>query len=95
MQINAKKLKCTKIWIAEQFPEETESARKTLYPELRKAKAKGKKAVMVRDKLYIEGQVFFLSCWQQHLILKPDALILYSLWNIITLFTEQAITLEN
>ena len=59
VQINAKKLKCTKIWIAEQFPEETESARKTLYPELRKAKAKGKKAVMVRDKLYIEGQVFF------------------------------------
>ena len=75
VRINAKKLKGTKIWIAEQFPEEIESARKTLYPELRKAKAEGKKAIMVRDKLYIEGQVF-LSCWQQHLILKPDILIL-------------------
>ena len=32
---------------------------KTLYPELKKAKAEGKKAVMVRDKLYIEGQVFY------------------------------------
>ena len=42
-----------KIGIAEHFPEEIEKVRKTLYPELRKAKS-----VMVRDKLYIEGQVF-------------------------------------
>ena len=59
VRINARKLKGTKIGVAEQFPEEIESVRKTLYPELKKAKAEGKKAVMVRDKLYIEGQVFY------------------------------------
>ena len=48
----------TKIGVSEQFPEEIECIRKTLYSELKKAKAEGKKAVMVRDKLYIEDRLF-------------------------------------
>ena len=73
VRINAKKLKGTKIGIAEQFTEEIESVRNTLYPELRKAKAEGKKAVMVRDKLYIEGHVFVGSraCAANH---YPDVI---------------------
>ena len=59
VRINARKLKGTKIGVAEQSSEEIGSVRKTLYPELMKAKAEGEKAVMVRDKLYIEGQVFY------------------------------------
>ena len=38
--------------------EEIESVRKTLFPEFRRAKAEGKRAGIVRDKLIIEGQVF-------------------------------------
>ena len=41
---NARKLKGTKIGVVEQFPEEIESVRETLYPELEKAEAEGKKS---------------------------------------------------
>jgi FtsZ-binding cell division protein ZapB len=58
VRLNTKKLKGTKIRVSEQFPEEIESIRKTLYPELKKARAEGKRARIVRDKLIIEGQVF-------------------------------------
>jgi hypothetical protein len=33
--------------------------RKTLYPELKKAQVEGKRSKIVRDKLIIEGQVFY------------------------------------
>ena len=58
VQLNTKKLKGTNIGVSEQFPEEIESVRKALYPELKKAKAEGKRAKLVRDKLIIEGQIF-------------------------------------
>ncbi|XP_028394412.1 protein unc-13 homolog C-like [Dendronephthya gigantea] len=58
VRLNAKKLRGTNIGVSEQFPEEIEKIRKTLYPELKKAKAEGKKAKK-RDKLIIEGQVFY------------------------------------
>jgi Asp-tRNA(Asn)/Glu-tRNA(Gln) amidotransferase A subunit family amidase len=58
VRMNAKKLKGTKIGISEQFPEEIESIRKTLYPELKEAKREGKRAKIVKDKLIIEGQVY-------------------------------------
>ena len=58
VRLNAKKLKGTNIGVSEQFPEEIESVRKALYPELKKAKAEGKRAKLVRDKLIIEGQIF-------------------------------------
>ena len=52
IRLNARKLKGTGIGIAEQYPEEIEKIRKSLYPELKKAKAVGKRAKIVRDKLY-------------------------------------------
>ena len=58
VRLNARKLRGTRIGISEQFPEEIENIRKTLYPELKKAKLEGKRAKIVRDKLIIEGQVF-------------------------------------
>ena len=58
VRLNAKKLKGTNIGVSEQFPEEIERIRKTLYPELKKAKSEGKRAKIVRDKLIIEGRVF-------------------------------------
>ena len=58
VRLNTKKLKGTNIGVSEQFPEEIERIRKTLYPELKKAKSEGKRAKIVRDKLIIEGRVF-------------------------------------
>ena len=55
---NAKKLKGTGIAVSEQFPEEIMIARKRLYPELKKAREEGKRVKLVRDKLYIDGQLF-------------------------------------
>ncbi|KAK3743027.1 hypothetical protein QZH41_003437 [Actinostola sp. cb2023] len=56
---NAFKLKGTKIGISEQFPKEIADERKKLYPVMKEAKQKGSKAVMVKDKLYINGQRYF------------------------------------
>jgi hypothetical protein len=50
--------KGTNIGVSEQFPEEIERIRKTLYPELKKTKSEGKGAKIVRDKRIIEGRVF-------------------------------------
>ncbi|XP_028409101.1 protein unc-13 homolog C-like [Dendronephthya gigantea] len=58
VRLNARKLKGTTIGVSEQFPEEIETIRKSLYPELKKAKSEGKRARIVKDKLIIEGQVF-------------------------------------
>jgi hypothetical protein len=72
VRLNAKKLKGTNIGVSEQFPEEIERIRKTLYPELKKAKSEGKRAKIVRDKLIIEGQVFQIIVGLE--CLKPDSL---------------------
>ena len=58
VRMNAKNLKGMTIGISEQFPEEIESIRKTLYPKLKKAKREGKRAKIIRYKLIIEGQVY-------------------------------------
>ena len=55
---NARKLKGTQIGISEQFPEEIARERKRLYPELKKARSNGMKANLVRDKLFINGELF-------------------------------------
>ncbi|CAB4000472.1 Hypothetical predicted protein [Paramuricea clavata] len=55
---NARKLRGTRIGIAEQFPEEIEKIRQTLYPEMKKAKAAKQRVCMVRDKLFINGVEF-------------------------------------
>ena len=56
-RILAKKLKGRRIAISEQFPEEIMQVRKHLYPVLKKARQEHKRVKMVRDKLYIEGQL--------------------------------------
>jgi hypothetical protein len=58
IRLNARKLRGTRIGIAEQFPEEIEKIRQTLYPELKKAKAQGHRVRMVRDKLYVNNVEF-------------------------------------
>lgn len=58
---NAAKLKNTNIYINEQFPREIEERRKKLRPILKQAKRDGKRAVLVRDKLYINGDLFKLD----------------------------------
>jgi hypothetical protein len=57
---NAKKLKDTasRIGISEQFPEEIARERKRLYPEFKKARRNNLKATLVRDKLFINGELF-------------------------------------
>ena len=58
VRLNARKLRGTRIGIAEQFPEEIEKIRQKLYPEMKKAKAAGHRVRMVRDKLYIDNVEF-------------------------------------
>ena len=58
IRLNARKLRGTRIGIAEQFPEEIEKIRQMLYPEMKKAKAEGHRVRMVRDKLYINNVEF-------------------------------------
>ena len=52
-------MKGTNVGIGEQFPAEIVTIRRELYPELKKAREAGKKAKLVRDKLIIEGQIFY------------------------------------
>ncbi|CAB4006722.1 unc-13-like C [Paramuricea clavata] len=56
---NSKKLKGTKIGISEQYPKEIAEERKKLYPIMKEARQNGSKAVMIRDKLYINDQRYF------------------------------------
>jgi hypothetical protein len=44
--------------VSEQFPPEVKERRKQLIPELIKARNQGRKAVLVRDKLFIDNQLF-------------------------------------
>lgn len=58
---NAYKLKGTKIGIAEQFPKEIAEKRKALYPVFRQVRAEGRKAKLVKDQLFIDGQKYIGS----------------------------------
>ena len=51
-------LKGTKISIAEHFPKEIAEKRKTLYPVLKQARRDGQKAVLIKDQLIINGQLY-------------------------------------
>lgn len=51
------KLKNTSFGIHEQFPDEVEETRRNLYPILRQARRENKKAVLVRDRLYVNGEL--------------------------------------
>lgn len=54
----AKWLKGTPYGIHEQFPKAVEDNRKKLYPIMKSAKRQGKNAILVRDKLFINGQEY-------------------------------------
>ena len=53
-----RKLKGSRIWVNEQFPPEIEARRKKLYPVMRQAKADNRRVKLVRDILYIDGQIY-------------------------------------
>lgn len=53
---SGKMLKGTNYGIQEQFPSEIETRRKPLYPLLRQARREDKKAVLVKDRLFVEGK---------------------------------------
>ncbi|CAG2203812.1 unnamed protein product [Mytilus edulis] len=55
---NCHKLKGTNISVRTQFPVKIEKKRKSLYPVLKQAKKDRKKAVLIRDKLFIEGELY-------------------------------------
>ncbi|XP_071176200.1 uncharacterized protein [Mytilus edulis] len=55
---NCHKLEGTHISVREQFPVKIEKKRKKLYPILKQAKKDRKKAILIRDKLFIEGELY-------------------------------------
>ncbi|VDI28781.1 Hypothetical predicted protein [Mytilus galloprovincialis] len=55
---NAYKLRNSQYGIRQQFPKEIEDNRKLLYPIQKEAKRQGKKVVLVRDRLYIDNQLY-------------------------------------
>ena len=48
------------IGIKEQFPEEIEKRRQQLYGVMQRAKHEGRHVSLVRDKLYIDGELYVL-----------------------------------
>lgn len=54
----ARELKGTGYGIHEQYPHEIERVRKELYPVLRQARAWNNKAVLIKDKLYINNKLY-------------------------------------
>ncbi|XP_069110390.1 uncharacterized protein [Argopecten irradians] len=55
---NAHYLKDTNFWINEQFPKAVEQRRRELYPILRSHKRAGHQVKLVRDRLYIDNQLY-------------------------------------
>ena len=54
----AQKLSGSNVWVNEQFLPEIEERRKKFYPVMRQAKKDKKRTKLVRDILYIEGEVY-------------------------------------
>ena len=53
-----RRLKGSRYWINEQYPAEIEERRKKLYPVMRQARADNRRVKLVRDVLYIDGDVY-------------------------------------
>ena len=58
---NAKWLKNTPFGIHEQFPNIIEQRRRKLYPIQKEAKLAGRQAVLVRDRLFVDGNLYTLN----------------------------------
>ena len=71
---NAYKLKGKLFGINEQFPMEIKMRCKLLYPVLRKAIQEGKQVRLVKDKLFINGQLY-RNTEQQRIVEYRDALM--------------------
>ena len=56
---NAYKLRGSQFGISEQFPAEIVARRQKLYPKMREAKQQRREVVLVRDRLYIDGEQYF------------------------------------
>lgn len=73
---NAWQLKGTPFGISQQFPAEIINERKKLYPKMKEAKREQREVVLVRDKLYIDGQRFIPPTetprWTSTSKLTPD-----------------------
>jgi hypothetical protein len=52
-------LKGSQFGINEQFPAEIVARRQKLYPKMREAKQQRREVVLVRDRLYIDGEQYF------------------------------------
>lgn len=57
---NAFRLKGKQFGISPQFPLEIEERRRKLYPVLKEAKRNRRKVIMVRDRLYIDNELYIL-----------------------------------
>ncbi|CAB4042992.1 Hypothetical predicted protein [Paramuricea clavata] len=55
---NAYKFKDIGVGISDQFPKEIQEERNKLYPVFKDARSKGHKAFLVKDKLFINGQIY-------------------------------------
>jgi hypothetical protein len=55
---NAYKLKGSSFGISEQYPAEINNRRKNLYPIMREAKQQRRHVVLVRDRLFIDGEQY-------------------------------------
>ena len=58
-------LRPTAYGVSEQFPAEIQERRKSLYPIMKEARDKGKRTVLVRDKLYINNKLYSPSVRDQ------------------------------
>lgn len=58
VQKQSKRLKGTDFSISEQFPKPIQERRRKLMPTLKQARSEGKKANLVKDKLYIDGNLY-------------------------------------
>lgn len=54
----ANRLKGTQYGIREQFPQEIENRRKPLYPVMRRARQEKRQVTLVRDRLYIDNELY-------------------------------------
>jgi hypothetical protein len=58
---NAYQLRNTPYGIRQQFPKEIDDNRRKLYPIQKEAKRQGKHVVLVRDRLYIDNELYVAS----------------------------------
>lgn len=71
---SAHRLKGSSLGVSEQYPPNVQRARKRLVPILRQAKRQRLKAVLIKDKLYIENELFDPTKHEVHRKLEREAM---------------------